>query len=112
MTYCRSGRRSADACQQLLAENPTLTVSTLVGGIEAWEQAGFPIQRSGQAVLPLDRQTQVVAGAMALTGTLLGTFVQPLFYVLPGFVGAGLMFAGLTGWCGMAKLLAKMPWNQ
>jgi hypothetical protein len=58
------------------------------------------------------RQVQIVAGSLVLTGTLLGAFVSPGFLVLSGFVGAGLMFAGITNTCGLALLLAKLPYNQ
>lgn len=110
--HCRSGKRSADACAKLLASNPSLDVTSLEGGIVAWSQAGFNVKRSGSNILPLDRQTQITAGFIAFSGTILGALINPGFYILPGFIGAGLMFAGLTGWCGMAKLLAKMPWNR
>jgi len=110
--HCRSGKRSADACSKLLASTPSLDVASLEGGIIAWSQAGFNVKKSGSIILPLDRQTQIAVGFIAFFGTILGTLINPVFYVLPGFIGAGLMFAGITGWCGMAKLLAKMPWNR
>lgn len=110
--YCRSGRRSADACAMLLASAPSLDIASLEGGIIAWQQSGYSVKKSGSNILPLDRQTQIVAGFIAFLGTILGTFLNPAFYILPGFVGSGLMFAGLTGWCGMAKVLAAMPWNK
>jgi len=110
--HCRSGKRSADACTKLLATDPSLDVYSLEGGIISWQNAGFNIKKSGSNILPLDRQTQIAVGFIAFSGTILGTFMNPTFYILPGFIGAGLMFAGLTGWCGMAKLLAKMPWNR
>lgn len=110
--HCRSGKRSADACAKLLKVNPSLDVASLDGGIIAWGQSGFNVKRSGSNILPLDRQTQITTGFIAFSGTILGAFINPGFYILPGFIGAGLMFAGLTGWCGMAKLLAKMPWNR
>lgn len=110
--HCRSGKRSADACAKLLAINASLDVASLEGGIVAWSQAGFNVKKSGSTILPLDRQTQIAAGFIAFSGTILGALINPTFYILPGFIGAGLMFAGLTGWCGMAKLLAKMPWNR
>lgn len=110
--HCRSGKRSADACAKLLAINPSLEVASLEGGIVAWTQSGFNVKRSGSNILPLDRQTQITTGFIAFSGTILGALINPGFYILSGFIGAGLMFAGLTGWCGMAKLLAKMPWNR
>lgn len=110
--HCHSGRRSADACQRLLNQDESLEVYSLEGGIVAWHKAGFNTKKSGSQVLPLDRQTQLAAGVLAFTGTVLGLSVHSYFYILPGFVGLGLMFSGLTGWCGMAKLLARMPWNN
>lgn len=109
---CRSGKRSEEACKKLLAENPNIEVYSLSGGIVAWKEAGFAIKRFGAKVLPLDRQTQFASGLLAFSGVVLGTIVNRWFYALAGFVGLGLMFAGITGWCGMAKLLAKMPWNK
>jgi rhodanese-related sulfurtransferase len=110
--YCRSGKRSADACEKLLTRNPSLDVVSLEGGIMSWIQAGFKVKKSGSMILPLDRQTQIAAGFIAFSGTILGALIHPAFYILPGFIAAGLVFSGITGWCGMAKLLAKMPWNQ
>lgn len=82
------------------------------GGLNAWKKAGYPTQVNRSKPLPLMRQVQIVAGSLALAGTLGGTFFSPYLYVLLGFVGAGLLFAGISGWCGMAKLLEGMPWNQ
>lgn len=110
--HCHSGKRSQEACQKLIQQNPHLEVYSLEGGLSAWQQAGFQVKHSGSAVLALDRQTQCAAGFLALGGVLLGALVDSVFYVIPGFVGLGLMFAGITGWCGMARLLAKMPWNR
>lgn len=110
--HCRSGARSKDACDKLLAMDPSLDVASLEGGILAWSEAGYPVKKYGSNMIPLDRQTQIAVGCLVFSGTLLGTVLTPAFYILPGFMGAGLMFAGLTGWCGMAKVLAKMPWNK
>lgn len=110
--HCRSGKRSADACQALLREDAALDVCSLDGGIQAWQAAGLSVNASCSTRLPLERQTLLAAGTIVLAGVLLGAWVSPLFYMLSGFAGCGLMFAGLTGWCGMAKLLALMPWNK
>ena len=107
---CRSGKRAEQARQKLAAAGCE-NLSVLEGGVMAWEQAGLPVKR-GKAVLSLERQVRIAAGLLVLTGTVLGTWVHPAFYGLAAFVGAGLTFAGLTDWCGMAMLLAKMPWNQ
>ncbi len=110
--HCRSGKRSAELCAKLLTSNPSLDIASLEGGMIAWNQAGYSIKKSNINILPLDRQTQIAAGLLVFSGTILGTLIHPTFYILPGFIGAGLMFAGIKGWCGMAKLLAKMPWNK
>jgi len=109
--HCRGGNRSGQACQKMLnagAEGAT----HLAGGIEAWNKAGLPIERDAKAPISIMRQVQITAGSLVLIGAVLGYFVSPWFIGLSGFVGAGLLFAGLTDTCGMAMLLAKMPWNR
>ncbi len=54
---------------------------------------------------------QIAAGGLTLLGVILGYTVHGGFFLISGFVGAGLMLAGMTGFCGMARLLEKMPWN-
>lgn len=110
--HCNSGRRSEQACKKLLEQNADSDIYSLEGGIMSWKNEGFPVKNQGRSVLPLDRQTQLAVGFLVFTGVILGGFVHPAFYALSGFVGLGLMSAGLTGWCGMAKFLAKMPWNR
>lgn len=108
---CRTGRRSAEAQRKLKAlgfEN----VINVVGGFEEWKKMNLPVERDEKAPWSLERQVRFVAGLLVLTGVLLSVFVHPYFVWLAGFVGAGLTFAGATDWCGMALLLAKMPWNQ
>lgn len=109
--HCKSGRRSEEACKKLLAENPDLELYSLEGGIVAWKEAGGSVNNKS-GTISLERQTQIVAGSLALTGAVLGFLVSYKFHFLSGFVGAGLTFAGITGWCGTTKLLAKMPWNN
>ncbi len=110
--HCQKGMRGNNACEKLLAENAGLQIFNLDGGIEAWQQAGFATQSSGKKVLPLDRQVQMAIGSFVLGFSLLGYFVHPNFVFGAAFFGAGLLNAGLTGWCGFAKLMAKMPWNR
>ncbi|EPC7253703.1 rhodanese-like domain-containing protein [Cronobacter sakazakii] len=110
--HCQSGMRTEKAQQQLIAAAHPANVRIMQGGLNAWKAAGLPVITDRRQPLPLMRQVQIVAGALALGGTIAGAVVTPAFYIVPGFVGAGLMFAGITGWCGMAKLLAVMPWNQ
>lgn len=112
LIHCQKGMRGSNACQKLMTENEALEIYNIEGGIEAWQQAGFPVKSSGTKRLPLDRQVQIVIGLSVLTFGLLGYFAHPAFALGAAFFGAGLANAGLTGWCGLAKLIAKMPWNQ
>lgn len=112
VVHCHSGKRSAEACRRLLIEDPTLEIYNLQGGISSWKQSGGKISKSGRKILPLDRQTQLAAGVLSFVGTVCAVLINTWFFIIPGFVGLGLMFAGLSGWCGMAKLLAIMPWNK
>lgn len=107
---CRSGGRGKQACERLLAAGMTDVVN-VEGGTLAWEQAGLPVVRGKKAV-SLERQVRMVAGSLVLAGSALGAFVHPYFTGLAAFVGAGLVFSGVTDTCGMAMLLARMPWNQ
>lgn len=107
---CQSGRR-AEMCRGLL-ERHRDDLIVLEGGTNAWKEEGLPIVKTVATRLPLMRQVQIGAGALALTGAALGYFVDPRWNFLAMFVGAGLFVAGTTGFCGMAVLLAKMPWNK
>jgi rhodanese-related sulfurtransferase len=109
--HCRSGKRSLDAAQRCRMDGEPMF--HLAGGIEGWKASGRSVVVPADAPkLPIMRQVQIVAGGLVAIGTLLGVLVTPWFFIVPGFVGCGLMFAGLSGWCGMAKLLALMPWNR
>jgi len=107
---CRSGGRGKQGCEKLIAAGLTDVVN-VTGGTQGWERAGLPVAR-GRPMMSLERQVRIAAGSLVLIGTLLGLFVDPLFLVLSGFIGAGLVFAGITDTCGMGMMLAKMPWNQ
>ena len=109
--HCRSGARTA-ACAQRLAASCTGEGYVLEGGLEAWRKAGLPVIDDRTAPLEIMRQVQIAAGLLILAGVALGLVVAPAWFGLAGFVGAGLTFAGLTGWCGMARLLALLPWNR
>ncbi len=112
LIHCQKGMRGSNACQKLMAENDGIEVYNIDGGIEAWKQAGLPIEMGSKKSLPLDRQVQLTIGLSVLTFSLLGFFVNPAFALGAAFFGAGLTNAGLTGWCGLGRLMAKMPWNQ
>lgn len=107
---CRSGGRGKQACEKIQAAGDTNVVN-VEGGTQAWDQAGFPVIRGKQAV-SLERQVRIAAGSLVLLGSILGWFVSPYGIGLAAFVGAGLIFAGITDTCGMGMLLARMPWNQ
>lgn len=106
---CRSGSRGNQACQKLIAAG--YEVVNVEGGTMAWEAAGLPVVR-GKKAISLERQVRIAAGLLVLLGAILGFFVNPSFIGISAFVGAGLVFAGITDTCGMAMMLAKMPWNQ
>jgi rhodanese-related sulfurtransferase len=107
---CRSGSRARQAAEKLQsAEIPTLSV--LTGGLSAWEGAGLPLTK-GEKSISLERQVRIAAGSLVVIGLLLGYLISPLWLGLSAFVGAGLIFSGVTDTCGMALLLARMPWNK
>ena len=109
--YCRSSNRSGQAAQKLIAAGYG-EVTHLKGGLLAWKEQGMPLQVNKNAPISLMRQVQIVAGFLVFTGTVLAAFVSPWFLLISGFVGAGLMFAGITNTCAMGMLLAKLPYNQ
>ena len=112
---CKSGTRSQKACEKLLAAGFKDVIS-VDGGTAACEAAGVPVVR-GRKVMSLERQVRIAAGALVAIGAALAAFGPDLTWQrvgmgLAGFVGCGLVFAGITDTCGMAMLIAKMPWNQ
>jgi len=110
VVICRSGNRAKQAAEKLMAAG-IASVHVLDGGVMAWESAGQPLNR-GKAAMSLERQVRIAAGALVFIGALLGYFVNPAWIALSGFVGAGLVFAGITDTCGMGMLIARMPWNN
>ena len=110
--HCRSGSRGAQAAQALAEAGVTAELINMEGGLMAWKDAGLPVQSKTSTKLPLMRQVMLTAGSLVLLGVVLAQLVHPYFLALTVFVGAGLVFSGSTGWCGMAYALAKMPWNK
>ncbi len=108
---CRSGMRTGGACDRLAARVKG-DAYVLDGGINAWQSAGLPVESDADAPLEIMRQVQIAAGLLVLVGVLLGFTVSTAWFGMAAFVGAGLTFAGLSGFCGMAKLLMLMPWNR
>ena len=115
---CKSGGRSGKACEKLIAAGFTNVIS-VAGGTTACETAGLPVVR-GRKAMSLERQVRIAAGALVFGGVLLAAFadnadndmLEKIGLGIAGFVGAGLVFAGVTDTCGMAMLIARMPWNQ
>jgi rhodanese-related sulfurtransferase len=109
--HCKAGNRTTAHASRLAAATQC-EAYLLEGGIEAWKAAGLAIVRDDSQPIEIMRQVQILAGSLILLGVILGTWVSPAFYGLSAFIGAGLTFAGVTGWCGMAKMLALLPWNR
>lgn len=110
--HCRSGARTAGNADRLGAKAGLCEAYIVEGGLDAWKQAGLPVATDRRQPLELMRQVQIAAGSLVVLGVLLGALVSPWLYALAGFVGAGLVFAGVTGTCGLANLLRLMPWNR
>ncbi len=109
--HCRSGMRTANAAARLKDAAPC-EAYILEGGLDAWKKAGLPVTTDKSQPIEIFRQVMIAAGSLILAFVLLGAFAMPAFYGLAGLVGVGLVFGGVSGWCGMAKLLEVMPWNR
>ena len=107
---CKTGTRGVKACQKLAASG-SRDIVNVEGGIVAWTDAGLPVVR-GKKTMSLERQVRIAAGLLVLLGAALGYFLHPYWIGLSAFVGAGLVFAGVTDTCGMGMMIAKMPWNH
>jgi rhodanese-related sulfurtransferase len=106
--HCKAGKRGEKACAALMESGQE--VYNLAGGLDAWVAAGLPVEKGSG--LPLMRQVQIAVGALVVGFTVLGFTVHPWLHGVAGMIGLGLLNAGITGWCGMALVLAKMPWNR
>lgn len=109
--HCRSGNRSKRAIEALEQLGVTAELVNVEGGIMAWEAAGLKTA-STSSTFPITQQVFIAAGSLILLGSVLTVWQGTIFVIIPGLIGAGLLFAGLTGWCGMALVLSKMPWNR
>ena len=107
---CQSGGRSMKVSQKLEAAGFTKIVN-VEGGTSAWHAAGLPVME-GKKVMSLERQVRIAAGSLVVIGVAVGQFVHPGGFGLSAFIGAGLVFAGVTDTCGMGMMIAKMPWNR
>lgn len=109
--HCLSGARTRANAEQLTALT-TCDAYLIEGGLNAWRQAGLPVRVDRKQPLPIQRQVQIGAGAIVTLGIVLGYLVSPWLFLISAFAGLGLLQAGFTGWCGMARLLQGMPWNR
>jgi rhodanese-related sulfurtransferase len=107
---CKAGGRAKQAASKIAPET-LRNVIVVEGGTDACVEAGMPVNR-GKEVMSLERQVRITAGSLVFAGALLGWQVDPAFYGLSAFVGAGLVFAGVTDTCAMGMLIARMPWNK
>ena len=107
---CRSGSRGRQACETFIKAGFSNAVN-IEGGTMACVDAGLPVVR-GKKAISLERQVRIAAGSLVLLGAALGWFVDPAFIGLSAFIGAGLLFSGITDTCGISMVLARMPWNQ
>lgn len=107
---CKAGARGAKACDKLRSAGLDNVVN-VAGGTTAWIEAGLPVVRQ-ESVVSLERQVRIAAGMLVLVAAILGFLVHPAFFGACAFVGAGLVFAGITNFCGMGMLIARMPWNR
>jgi rhodanese-related sulfurtransferase len=110
--HCKSGARTRTNASRLARKvDETCDAYIVEGGLDALKNAGLPVITDRSQPIELQRQVQIGAGSLAFVGTLLGLLVSHWFFVVPG-VGAGLLTAGITGFCGMAQVLVHMPWNR
>jgi len=107
---CRTGTRAKMARDRFRAAGFD-NIVCVEGGTLAWDAAGLPVKR-GRNAMSLERQVRIAAGSLVLLGVALGFLVHEALFGLSAFIGAGLVFAGLTDTCGMGMLLARMPWNR
>lgn len=107
---CAAGARAEKA--RSLLENHGVTAQVLEGGIAQWQNATIPLELGVPQGLSLERQVRIVAGTLVASGSALALFVDPRYAIAPGLIGCGLVFAGVTDTCGLAMLLAKLPYNR
>lgn len=109
--HCQSGIRTRNN-QTLFAQIPVNDVLILEGGLNSWKQQRCVLVKNKKASLPIMRQVQIIVGSLILFGMVLSLTVSPWFLIIPTFLGGGLIFAGVTGFCGLATILDRLPYNQ
>ncbi len=109
--YCNSGQRTREAATRITNAGYRESFA-LEGGLSAWKSAGFATELNRKAPISLQRQVQITAGSLVVSGLLLALLISPWFALLSGFVGAGLIFAGVSNTCALARILALLPYNR
>jgi rhodanese-related sulfurtransferase len=111
---CLKGTRGQMACEKVRKmETCQNNTANIEGGIEAWKKNNFPVIGAVKTTgLTIMRQVQLIVGFLVALCVALGFMGLSLAFVLAGLFGGALFIAGLTGWCGLAMLLRKMPWNK
>lgn len=109
---CHSGQRALQAAERLRTAG-VRRVALIEGGTEAWRQAGLPLVHPARPpALSLEQQVNITLGSLIMLKVVFGFTLHELFFVAAALIGAGLVITGVTRWCGMARLLARMPWNR
>ena len=108
-TMCKSGHRATMAAM-LLLQNGLTKVAVIEGGLTAWDKAKLPVKKISTSI-SLERQVRMIAGSLVLIGALL-SLVSVWFITVCLFVGAGLVFAGVSDTCLMGSMLMKLPYNK
>lgn len=113
LVHCKGGRRSMNAARICASVDPSMTVYSVAGGLDAWKREGLGvIEDRRRAPISVMRQVQIIVGVLLLIGSALAWFVHTGFIAIPALLGAGLTVAGTTGTCGLALLVERMPWNR
>lgn len=112
IVHCLRGGRGRNACTKLQAEDNQRVLYHMAGGLQAWKEAGLPTERGARKLLPLDRQVQLTIGILLIGLSILVLTGAAAYVYGTLLIGCGLFVAGATGFCGLARLIAKMPWNK
>jgi rhodanese-related sulfurtransferase len=109
--HCQKGGRGGQACSLAADMDNVSPVYNMTGGLNDWKSKGLPIV-GGETTMSIFRQVQMIVGGLILALIAIGFTGAMFAFALAGVFAAALMIAGVTGWCGLAMLLHKMPWNR
>ena len=109
--HCKAGMRTERA-KEILCQVGARSLHCLPGGIEQWKHCGLATEKNKNAPIDIIRQVHITAGSLILISLILSFWLSAYFFIFTAFIGAGLLFAGLTGFCGMARILMCLPWNK